>query len=38
MHLVQSMAYVGQQPWHGIGTRLSDDQPLEVWAKQAGMD
>jgi phage/plasmid-like protein (TIGR03299 family) len=38
MHLVQTMAYVGQQPWHGLGTRLGPDQPLEVWAKQAGMD
>jgi phage/plasmid-like protein (TIGR03299 family) len=38
MHLVQTMAYVGQQPWHGLGTRLAPDQPLEVWAQQAGMD
>ena len=38
MHLVQSMAYVGEQPWHGLGTRLAPDQPLEIWAKQAGMD
>ncbi len=38
MHLVQSMAYVGEQPWHGLGTRLASDQPLEIWAKQAGMD
>lgn len=38
MHLVQSMGYVGQQPWHGLGTRLAPDQPLEVWAQQAGMD
>ncbi|MFC5431867.1 DUF932 domain-containing protein [Paraburkholderia denitrificans] len=38
MHLVQSMAYVGQQPWHGLGNPLSPKQPIEVWAKQAGMD
>jgi len=38
MHLVQSMAYVGEQLWHGLGTRLAPDQPLEIWAKQAGMD
>jgi phage/plasmid-like protein (TIGR03299 family) len=38
MHLVQSMAYVGEQPWHGLGTRLVPDQPLEVWAQQAGMN
>jgi phage/plasmid-like protein (TIGR03299 family) len=38
MHLVQSMAFVGQQPWHGLGQRLAPKQPLEVWAKAAGMD
>jgi phage/plasmid-like protein (TIGR03299 family) len=38
MHLVQSMAYVGERPWHGLGTRLAPNQPLDVWAQQAGMD
>jgi phage/plasmid-like protein (TIGR03299 family) len=38
MHLVQSMAYVGEQPWHGLGARLAPHQPLEVWAQQAGMN
>ncbi|MEX3968768.1 DUF932 domain-containing protein [Paraburkholderia sp. EG286B] len=38
MHLVNTMAYVGQQPWHGLGNQLSPKQPIEVWAKQAGMD
>ncbi|WP_186070808.1 DUF932 domain-containing protein [Burkholderia gladioli] len=38
MHLVQSMAYVGAEPWHGIGTQLAPKQPLEVWAEQAGMN
>lgn len=38
MHLVQTMAYVGAEPWHGIGNQLASKQPLEVWAKQAGMD
>ena len=38
MHLVQSMAYVGERPWHCLGTRLASDQPLEVWAQQAGMN
>lgn len=38
MHLVQSMAYVGQQPWHNLGARLDHGQPLEIWAQQAGMD
>jgi len=38
MHLVQSMAYVGEQPWHGLGHHLAPHQPLDVWARQAGMD
>jgi phage/plasmid-like protein (TIGR03299 family) len=38
MHLVQTMAYAGDIPWHGLGHHLSQNQPLEVWAKQAGMD
>ncbi|KGW25254.1 DUF932 domain-containing protein [Burkholderia pseudomallei] len=38
MHLVQSMAYVGQEPWHGLGSKLAPRQPLEVWARAAGMD
>lgn len=37
MHLVESMAYVGQTPWHGLGNELARRQPLEVWAQQAGM-
>lgn len=37
-HLVEQMAYVGQTPWHGLGNVLTPKQPLEVWAKQAGMD
>ncbi|WP_186016352.1 DUF932 domain-containing protein [Burkholderia gladioli] len=38
MHLVQTMAYVGQEPWHGLGNRLAPHQPIEVWADRAGMD
>lgn len=37
-HLIESMAYTNATPWHGLGNRLSPKQPLEVWAKQAGMD
>jgi hypothetical protein len=37
-HLVETMAYVGDTPWHGLGNRLTEKQPLEVWAHEAGMD
>lgn len=37
-HLVESMAYVGAAPWHGLGSKLSQRQPLEVWQREAGMD
>lgn len=38
MHLVQSMAYVNETPWHGLGNQLAANQPLEVWAQRAGMN
>ena len=37
-HLIESMAYVGETPWHGLGNQLSPHQPIEVWQRQAGMD
>lgn len=37
-HQVETMAYVGATPWHGLGNQLSPHQPIDVWAKQAGMD
>jgi phage/plasmid-like protein (TIGR03299 family) len=37
-HLVESMAYVGTTPWHGLGHPLTPNQSIEVWAQQAGMD
>ncbi|MFV8630682.1 DUF932 domain-containing protein [Ralstonia pseudosolanacearum] len=38
MHLVSSMAYTGQQPWHGLGNQLAPNQPIEVWTERAGMN
>jgi phage/plasmid-like protein (TIGR03299 family) len=38
MHLVQTMAYVNETPWHGLGNQLTPGQPLEVWAQRAGME
>lgn len=37
-HQLEQMAYVGETPWHGLGNQLTPDQPIEVWAQQAGMD
>ncbi len=36
-HQVENMAYVGAVPWHGLGNLLTPSQPIDVWAKQAGM-
>lgn len=32
-----NIAYVGETPWHGLGKALTPDQPIEVWAKAAGL-
>ncbi|WP_262125030.1 DUF932 domain-containing protein [Acinetobacter baumannii] len=37
-HQIETMAYAGQTPWHGLGNQLTQNQPIEVWAQQAGMD
>ncbi|SDV00812.1 DUF932 domain-containing protein [Pseudomonas mucidolens] len=37
-HHIDQMAYVGQTPWHGLGSALSPKQPLEIWQREAGMD
>ena len=37
-HQVEQMAYVGDTPWHGLGNQLTQNQPIEIWAQQAGMD
>jgi len=37
-HLVESMAYVGEMPWHGLGNPLERGQSLDVWAEQSGLN
>ncbi len=38
MHLVETMAYAGEKPWHGLGNKLAPQQSIETWKQQAGMD
>jgi phage/plasmid-like protein (TIGR03299 family) len=37
-HAIEKMAYVGDTPWHQLGSALPPRQPIEVWMKRAGMD
>ena len=37
-HLVQTMAYQGQTPWHGLGHELPAGQSIDTWAVSAGMN
>jgi len=32
------MAYVGDEPWHGLGQKLADNATIEQWQMAAGMD
>jgi phage/plasmid-like protein (TIGR03299 family) len=33
-----AIAYVGEEPWHGLGERLPADQPIELWLQAARLD
>ena len=33
-----AIAYVGEEPWHRLGEKLPEGQPIEVWIKAAGLD
>lgn len=37
-HLVETMAFVRETPWHGLGNQLTTHQPIENWITEAGMD
>lgn len=38
MHLVETMAYAGDTPWHGLGSKLGAHEPIDAWKTKAGMD
>jgi phage/plasmid-like protein (TIGR03299 family) len=35
---VETMAYTGQTPWHGLGRKLEENTPLEDFQREAGLD
>jgi len=35
---VETMAYVGQTPWHGLGNRVEDGIDLDDFRREAGLD
>ena len=32
------MAFVGEVPWHGLGSKLSPGQSIEKWQSESGLD
>jgi len=32
------IAYIGNEPWHGLGQRLTPGAPLDEWQREAGLD
>jgi len=37
-HLIETMAYTGQTPWHGLGHSLPANRSVEEWIHAAGMN
>lgn len=37
-HEVEKMAYVGETPWHGLGTKLDANESLDKWTEAAGLN
>jgi len=37
-HKLEQMEYVGQTQWHGLGNQHTQNQTIEEWEKQAGME
>ena len=37
-HNVETMAYAGETPWHGLGTKVSNDLSVDEMLVQSGLD
>ena len=37
-HMVETMAYAGELPWHGLGVKVIDDLSPEQMMQKAGVD
>jgi len=37
-HEIETTAWTGQKPWHGLGTEMVIGQSMEDWMKAAGLD
>lgn len=37
-HMIETMAYAGETPWHGLGTKVSDNLSPAEMMKAAGLD
>jgi len=37
-HQVETMAYAGETPWHGLGTRVSNDLSVDEMLEQSGLN
>ena len=35
---VETMTYVGETPWHGLGNKVEENITLEEFQKEAGLD
>ena len=37
-HLIETMAYANEVPWHGLGNNINADSSVEEWQRQSGLD
>jgi phage/plasmid-like protein (TIGR03299 family) len=36
--MIETMAYVGLKPWHGLGAQLPSQATIDTWAQEAGLN